>query len=324
MTTGITVEPQDFVECDEFADEEFVDKNAPLPTVVVLNDQYNYGYFIPVNTMAKCGWLEFDENQLIEHTYRSGNTDRGILIRHPRMLCVPKTALYQYDVKASREQRTKVIVGWYNPALKGDENIKPERLYLVFFLNQNNEPLHTSALKYLARGANGTTFELERRAFKAELEACHAITNQVPAKPKNDLFHALGVSCFTTKPELVGDEQKKSWACRIVSHEKPTTENWKQYFVGYSSLKNYAWAALEPGQKIDVLSVPVLAASEERTALPQGSELHRQPTPEEEAIANASLFPTRTTVTTHATVGYDSVDRVDDLSASDEVPNIPF
>lgn len=149
-----------------------------------------------------------------------------MLIKNPRLLVCPKTELYQYDAVASSEQRIRVVVGWYNPQLKDDPNIKTERLYLIFFLDKNNNPLHTSPLKYAARGVNGATFETERRAFKVELETCHAITNQVPAKPRNDLFHSLGVFCFTTRAELAGDKQK-AWVCRVVGHEKPTTENWR-------------------------------------------------------------------------------------------------
>lgn len=254
-------------ERDEFTSDEFIDKNAALPTVIVLNDREQCGYFIPVNTMAKCGWVNFDETQLVSHTFRSGVTEVGILIGHPRMLVCPKTDLYQFDAKASEEQQTRVIVGLYNAEHKNNPDIKTERLYLVFFLDENNEPLHTSPLKYAARGVNGATFEIERRAFKAELETCHAITNEVAAKPKDDRFHALGVFCFTTKAELVGDK-KKHWCCRVVAHEKPRTENWKSYFVGFTHLKKSTWTALEPGQKIDILSTPSVTGVEEFTALP--------------------------------------------------------
>lgn len=147
------------IERDEFTSETFFDRNAPLPTVIVLNDQHEHGYFIPVSTMAKCGFLNFDESQLVSHTFRSGETEQGVLIRNPRMLVCPKTDLYQYDIKASELQQTRVIVGLYNTELKDDPNIKTERLYLVFFLDENNNPLHTSPLKYAARGVNGATFE---------------------------------------------------------------------------------------------------------------------------------------------------------------------
>lgn len=259
---------------DEFTSEEFINKDAALPTVIVLNDQLHCGYFIPVSTMAKCGWIDFDESKLIAHTFRSGESEIGVLITKPRMLVCPKTDLYQYDVAASDQLQRKAVVGLYDAALKGDKNIRTERLYLVFFLDENNEPLHSLPLKYAARGVNGATFDAERRAFKSRLETCHALVNQVPTKPKNDLFHALGVFCFETKAELVGEKQNKSWCCRVVSHESPTTENWESYFVGYTHLKDYAWAALEPDQKINVLSVPAIEGGSEMKQIAAASEVY--------------------------------------------------
>jgi len=309
------------IERDEFTGEVFIDRHAPLPTVIVLNDQHDHGYFIPVSTMAKGGWIDFDESQLVSHTFRSGDTEQGVLIRNPRMLACPKTELYQYDVKASSEQRMRVVVGLYNSELKDDPNIKTERLYLIFFLDQSNNPLHTSPLKYAARGVNGATFEAERRAFKAELEACHALTNLVPARPKNDVFHALGVFCFITKAELAGDKQK-SWVCRVVAHEKPTAENWKNYFVGYSHLKEYTWSALEPGHKIDISSVPALKEGSEITALPPGVEPHNLPAQEEKAIAPAQ-FPA-TTLATPVTVSNGPSQTTDSSSSGEQDPDIPF
>ena len=307
------------IHLDPFTSDDFIDKNASLPTVIVLNHENHWGYFIPVSTMAKCGWINFDESQLVSHTFRSGDAEQGVLIQHPRMLVCPKTDLYQYDLTASVAQKTRVIVGLYDANLKSDSNIKTERLYLVFFLDHHNNFLHTSPLKYAARGVNGATFEAERRAFKGELEACHALTNLVPAKPKNDLFHSLGVFCFTTKAELVGEKQNKSWCCRVVSHEKPTTENWRNYFVGYSHLKDYAWSTLEPGQKIDVLEVPALPQGEEMAALQPGSGMSEQ----EVAIGAASLFQKASA----APVGVRSDASTPKVAALDEGRNsseIPF
>jgi hypothetical protein len=45
------------IERDQFTSDEFIDKNATLPTVIVLNDQIHCGYFIPVSTMANADGL---------------------------------------------------------------------------------------------------------------------------------------------------------------------------------------------------------------------------------------------------------------------------
>lgn len=235
------------------------------------------------------------------------------------MLVCPKTELYQYDVEASEQQRKRAIVGLYDAALKGDRNIRTERLYLVFFLDQDNNPLHTSPLKYAARGVNGATFEVERRAFKGELETCHALTNQAPAKPKNDRFHSLGVFCFTTQAELVGEKQNKSWCCRVVSHERPTTENWRNYFIGYTDFKDYAWSALEPGQKIDILSIPALEAeAHEVAALLPGDELDsREPSYQQQMAARGSLSARQA-----LGESYDASKRT--ITLEDEEPDVGF
>lgn len=300
-----TIESAKFTpDVDPFLGEEFIDRNAPLPTVIVLNNQMHCGYFIPVGTMAKCGWKDFNAEQLITHTFGSGETEEGILITQPRMLVCPKTDLYQYDLKASGEQRTRVVVGLYDAARKDDLNIRTERLYLVFFLDENNEPLHTSPLKYAARGVNGATFEMERRAFKGELEVCHVLATSaatgksVAAKPKTDLYHSLGVFCFSTKAELVGEKPNKSWCCRVVGHEKPMVENWKDYFLGYTQWKDYIWSALEPLQCIDVRSQPVIEAGTEKLALPAGDNFYPPVSDEQAAVGKASLFPPESGVST--------------------------
>lgn len=249
----------DLITTDEFAKDSFIDRNVQLPTVIVLNHEVRCGYFIPVSTMAKIGWINFDESQLIEHTFKSRNTEEGVLITSPRMLVVPKSDLYQFDRKASVEAKSKVVVGLYNPDLRGDPNIKTERLYLIFFLDSNNKLLHSLPLKYAARGANGASFEAHRRAFKGELEACHAIANKIPARAKNDLFHSLGVFAFETKAELVGTDTDNAWACRVVNHEKPTHDNWKDYFVGFGEEKDYVWQSLEPTVAPSLPESPQLA-----------------------------------------------------------------
>lgn len=65
---------------------------------------------------------------------------------------------------------------------------------------------------------------------------------------------------------------------------------WTSYFIGYTHLKDYTWAALEPGRKIDILSVGALAGSEDMTALPPGVRKEAHDYIEEDS-ARASLFP---------------------------------
>lgn len=244
---------------DEFCQDSFINRNLSLPTVIVLNHEIRCGYYIPLQTMSKIDWVDFDENQLVEHTFGSGSTELGFLIKNPRMLCVAKTDLYQYDDDESKKQKSKVVVGLYNADLKENKNIRQERIYLVYFLDYDNNFLHRLPLKYVARGVNGATFEEHRKAFRTELEACHAIFNKMPPKPKNDLFHSLGVFSFQTKAELAGKGNNRSWTCRVASHDKPRADNWQKHFIGYSAHKDYIWASLEPDSAMALPGVPAIA-----------------------------------------------------------------
>jgi len=98
-------------------------------------------------------------------------------------------------------------------------------------------------------------------------------------------------------------EKKKNWVCRVVGHEKPTTENWKNYFIGYTTLKDYAWDGLEPGQKIDVLTTPALAGGEAMTVLPAARGI----TQVDEVNARASLFQTQAEAEAAIPVGFSTV-----------------
>jgi hypothetical protein len=91
-----------------------------------------------------------------------------------------------------------------------------------------------------------------------EVTTCHAIANGIPARPKDARFNALCVFSFETAREQVGQKQK-AFTCRVVGHDSPTAQNWKDYFVGYQTkLKELAWESLQPGLPL-ITPPPTLA-----------------------------------------------------------------
>lgn len=68
--------------------------------------------------------------------------------------------------------------------------------------------------------------------------------------------------------EAILGKKVKSWACKIVEHDKPTLENWKDYFVGFDSeTKLFVHEVLQPTRpKLNSLQ-PV-----ELTALPSAED----------------------------------------------------
>lgn len=258
------------IERDEFASPEFVDPDARLPRIQAVRGESNLehcGYFVTADQMAQAGWLDFDESQLIEYTFNSGETEQGILIRKPRMIVCPKTPVLAFDRDESEKLQQTVIIGLYDRTAKENERISNIQVFQVFLVNSDNQPLHSIPLSYKAKGANQASFSKHWQQFCTEITACHALENGIAAKPKNAAFKSLCVFEFEVERQIVG-EKKKSPCCYVSSHTKPTLETWKQHFLGYDqSTKKWTWEALEPERPLTIpalqfSSSPPLALSE--------------------------------------------------------------
>jgi hypothetical protein len=257
---------------DEFADPQYLDPNARLPRIQALRGMTPdlCGYFLSVEEMAKSGWVDFDPvaDQLVTYTFESsGQQEQGILLKAPRMLVCPRTPWLAFDRTASMEAEQLVILGTWRREYRDDDNVGNCQMYEVLLLDANNQPLHTVPLSYVAKGSNQASFSAEWQKLTDEITACHAITNGIAARPKNSQFKSLCVFAFTVARELVGKKQK-SPACRVVSHESPTMENWRQYFIGYNAtLKTQVWEGLQPTMPMivppETTEVPALPASVE-------------------------------------------------------------
>ena len=260
-------------ERDEFCAPQYLDPDAKLPRIQALrgNTPKLCGYFVAVDQMAIAGWENFDESQLVTYTFEStGAEEQGILISNPRMLVCPKTPVLGFDKKQSKDLKSTVILGRYIQEMKEDENIGNLQYFQVFLLDKDNQPLHKIPLSYKATGANQASFSIRWQEFCRELNASHSIVNSIPAKQKNSLFYSLGVFCFKTAREQVGDKQK-SFACRVVEHERPTLENWRNYFMGFNpNLKQYVWESLEPDKPL------IVPGSPETLALPAATDVEAQ------------------------------------------------
>ncbi|MBD2180330.1 hypothetical protein H6S82_00890 [Planktothrix sp. FACHB-1355] len=251
--------PEIELERDEFADPIYLDPNAKLPRIQALRGTTPKlcGYFVPTDQMAKAGWFNFDEKLLTTYTFEiTGVEEQGFLTPSPRMLVCPRTPTLAYDRKASKDSKQLVVVGRYSPEYKDEENIGNTQYFEVILLDDKNQPLHQVPLSYRASGANQATFATHWQAFIDEMTACHAISNRIAARGKNNLFKCLCVFCFTTVRELAGTTQK-SPACKVASHEVPSLETWKHYFVGLNQeRKQEVWEALQPAQPLIVPGLP--------------------------------------------------------------------
>lgn len=266
-TIEVVTEPNEvLIERDEFASAEYLNPYAKLPRIQALRgtSENNCGYFIPVDQMARAGWWDFDSNQLITYTYESsGNEEQGLMIFNPRMLVCAKSPLLGFDRKATQEEEQLVILGGWKRHYKDVDNIGNCQFYEVILLNQENQPLHSVPLSYVAKGANQATFSQEWQKLIDKITVCHAITNGIAARPKDARFNSLCIFSFNVKREPVGKKQK-SFACRVVNHEAPNLDNWRNYFVGFNpTIKTQVFEGLQPtnpliipGETIEVTALP--------------------------------------------------------------------
>lgn len=251
----------------EFADPSFIDPNGRLPRIQAVRgeDPKQFGYFIPLGEMAKAGWADFDETQLIGYTFQNGAVEKGLLLQSPRMLVCPKTPLLAIDKEQGKELQTTVILGEYR-LYKGQENIGNMQMFQIILLDANNKPLHQIPLMYKAKGTNQASFSTQWQAFCSEMNTVLSLVNKqhnqnqeknFSPKPKNNTFNSLLVFCPKLAREIVGDKQK-SPALRVTDYEHPTLENWTKYFVGINKeVKEFAWQSLTPLEPMQIPGLPV-------------------------------------------------------------------
>jgi Family of unknown function (DUF5895) len=220
---------------DRFAAPEYVNPNARLPRIQALrgeNGASECGYFITETEMAKAGWSQIEESQMIVYEYNSGGKERGLLIQSPRMLVVPRSPLFAFDRQVSRQEERLVVAGQYSKQLYSNrEKYGTAQCYEVLLLDADNQPLHEIGLAYVAKGANQASFSFHWQQLIDRVTKCHAIANSIPARAKDARFNSLCVFEFTVKRELAGNNAK-SPACKVHSHVEPTQENWEQFFLG--------------------------------------------------------------------------------------------
>ncbi len=220
---------------DRFAAPEYVNPNARLPRIQALrgeNGASECGYFITETEMAKAGWGQIDESQMIVYEYNSGGKEQGLLIQSPRMLVVPRSPLFAFDRQVSRQEERLVVAGQYSKQLYSNrEKYGTAQCYEVLLLDENNQPLHEIGLAYVAKGANQASFSFHWQQLVDRVTKCHAIANSIPARAKDARFNSLCVFEFTVKRELAGNNAK-SPACKVDSHIEPTQDNWEQFFLG--------------------------------------------------------------------------------------------
>jgi len=299
---------------NEFLSSEFDGRINSLPFAQVLNDKRksDCGFFITADNLMAADWQFPDEQRFHTVTWGSGEEEDGLLIHNPRLIILSQSPLLMY------ERSTDLNIGIYDPNYyrRNKKDVLLKSKYLIYFLDESNQPRHTTPMQLTLKSTVGATFGEHLQKFRMELEKAFAVAHKQPVRRKNNKFHAMGVFCIETEPQLKGDDQK-SWACITINHEKPTEDNWLNYFVGFTPLKERLWADLDSHSEFgQIKSVePVKPAPELKVAVAHSDE--------DEVVAKLSLFPAQPAITTSATNSYASATPAED-EMKDEVDSISF
>jgi Family of unknown function (DUF5895) len=253
---------------DRFASPEYCNPNAKLPFIQSLRGENpaECGFFASLDQMAKASWLNMPET-LDTYTFSSGAIERGLLLRQPRMLVVPKSRLLAArTLKGDNGNSAVEILGEYRD-FKGQSGITNIQIFEVLLLDLDNCPLHEIPFQYIAKGSTQATFAAHHQQFLLEITMCHAQANGISSRPKLLEFNALCVFEFEVVRELAGNGQK-AFACKVASHIKPTLDNWTDFFLGRND--ELADRVL---QLLDIpVSDAVLAAAKPIAQLPGADE----------------------------------------------------
>lgn len=173
----------------------------------------------------------------------------GLLIHHPRLIILAQSPMLMF------ERESGLNLGVYNAERyrqsKGSIVIKTK--YLVYFVDEFNQLRHKLPMQLTMKGAAGASFGEHLIKFRLELEKAFAVAHNQQVKRKSLEFHAMGVFCIRTEPQIKGEGQKAGWVCSTVNHEQPTPENYCSYFVGFTTLKERLLSEVEQYAKFTQL-----------------------------------------------------------------------
>lgn len=280
----------------EFAGDAFVDPDGRLPRLQAVRGENpdHFGFFLTFQEMAKAGWGDFGQGNIIDYSFQSGKKENGLLIQNPRILVCPKSPVLAFDRVQSKAANTTVVVGLYGKAEKEDEKMSTIQYYNVILLDSANLPLHQVPLALRLKGSTQASFSLNWQAFCEEFNACFSMANRhlgVSPKPKNLAFYSLVVFEPKLAREIVGSAIK-SPALRVVGYEKPTLETWQKFFVGTNpEAKQFVWQSLAPNEPLKTFGQPALPPALPPAPMQPSQPLRLISTPPVQRLAPSDDMP---------------------------------
>ncbi len=214
-----------------FNSEEFLGELTTVPYCQFLNgSNKNYGIAITPSNAELAGFKLIDSWQPIEHEFSDGTNETLLVTDKPRVLIINRSQpLMSNETETIPYNKEKFIMGEY----------KAFSYVVVWFLDDNNQPLSDLPFRLKCSGYAGLTF-LKNYSYynnassfcKKFLQVYKTLTKD-RAVDKNNVFYAHGVyqPILTRKKATSSTNGQSSFAVMTDSFVEPTEGNFGSLII---------------------------------------------------------------------------------------------
>lgn len=215
-----------------FNSDEFLGKLNSIPYAQFINaSSKKYGMAI-TSTNASLAETEIDKNwSVVKHEFSDGQEDDLLINPNPRLVIINRS-------KTLMEQEGQVIP--YNKEIyEPGGDWKPFSYCVVWFLNENNEPISKLPFRLKCSGYSGTTFLKEYQYYNSPNSFCKKFLQVYKsltgdrAIAKNDIFYAHAIYQPTLTREKVTSSYngQSSFAVVTKEYKSPTTKDFGNFII---------------------------------------------------------------------------------------------
>jgi hypothetical protein len=223
---------------DAFMGEEFEGDSTSFPHCQILNSKNidESGLFIAQDKVDASGFVPSPSWLPHTHTFESGDTTTGYRCICPRMAVVRQGPLMMSFREGNAETREFVMADYDKATMTASQK------FMVFLLDDDNQPLHSQPLQFNPKGAFSKGFSDAVKTMKSSANSAFSQLTKI-SKSRGERFFGLCVLSLELDIALKGMAPKAKWCSNIKSVGKITAANFAEYWLGNDEAVKSAIAA---------------------------------------------------------------------------------
>lgn len=212
---------------DAYMGEEFEGDSTSFPHCQILNSKNidESGMFITQDKADAAGFVPSASWMPHTHTFESGDVTQGYRCVTPRMSVVRQGPLMMSFREGNAETREFNMDGWNKDTMTASQR------FMVFLLDDDNQPLHSQPIQFNPKGAFSKGFA---DALKGMKSCANSAFSQLTknTKSRGERFFGLCVLALELDIALKGVAPKSKWCSNIKSVQKISATNFGEYWLG--------------------------------------------------------------------------------------------